>query len=226
MVGDGLRALAVIAAGWLAPGLGAICGRPAGAAWSAAELAATFGMWMVMLGAMMGPVVLPWLLAIRRQGGRTAFFLMGYAAVWSAFGLAATALQWGLARGGILVAGRFLAHPLAAGAALALVGLYQWTPLKQACLTHCASPASFLLTRWRDGWRGAVVMGAEHGLYCVGCCWLLMALMLVAGAMSLPWMVAVGLLVLAEMYVAHLAWLTRAVGALLVLGGGLLPLAF
>ena len=224
MVGDGLRALAAAVSGGLAPGLGAVCGRPAGAVWSAAELAATFGMWQAMLVAMMGPVVLPWLLAIRRHGGRTGFFLLGYAAVWSAFGLAATGLQWALARGGILAADRFVAHPLAAGAALVLVGLYQWTPLKDACLTHCASPAVFLLTRWRDGWRGAVAMGAEHGLYCVGCCWLLMTLMLVAGAMSLPWMAAVGLLVLAEMYVARLRWLTRAAGALLVLGGVVLPL--
>lgn len=209
------------------------CGHRPGAAWSAIELGGTFAMWFGMTLAMMGPIVLPWAAALARQDGarlgharpgRLALFLAGYLGVWAGFGLLATLLQWGLATGGILSAARLLDHPTAAGAAFVMVGLYQWSPLKEACLRHCQSPVTFLLTHWREGAWGAAWMGGRHGLHCVGCCWPLMALMLLTGAMSLPWMVGVGGFVLLEMYLPGRRNLSRLAGAILVGLGLLIPL--
>lgn len=209
------------------------CGHPPGAAWSVAEFGGSFAMWLGMIVAMMAPTVLPWVVALARQDGarngagrpmRLALFLLGYLAVWSGFGLLATLLQWGLAAGGILSAAQLIEHRGAAGVAFVLVGLYQWTPLKGACLRHCQSPVTFLLARWRDGAWGAVSMGGQHGLHCIGCCWPLMTLMLLTGAMSLVWMAGVGAFVLMEMYVPRLRGLSRLAGAALVGMGVLFPL--
>jgi predicted metal-binding membrane protein len=204
------------------------CGRPPGAAWSFAELSATFAMWLGMMVAMMGPLVLPWLVGFARADGdgrvidrwmRIGLFLTGYMAAWAGSGLVATLLQQALAEQGWLSVQRAFDYPWAASAALILVGLYQWTPLKDACLKHCQSPATFFLTHWRDGAWGAVRMGGEHGLHCIGCCGPLMVLMFVAGVMSLVWMIGVACFVLIEMYVPRLRGLTRLAGiAFLVLG--------
>lgn len=209
------------------------CGRPPGAAWSLAELSATLAMWLGMMVGMMGPLVLPWLVAFTRADGdrdsgarwtRIGMFLLGYLGVWAASGLVATLLQQALAERGLLSVQRAFEHPWVASAALILVGLYQWTPLKDACLKHCQSPATFFLTHWRDGSRGAVRMGGEHGLHCLGCCWPLMVLMFVTGAMSLLWMIGVGAFVLAEMYVPRMRGLTRLAGILLLGLGVSIPL--
>lgn len=210
-----------------------ICGRPPGAPWSLAELSATFAMWLGMMVAMMGPLVLPWLVAFTRaDSDRDArprsvligLFVLGYMGVWAASGLVATLLQQALAERGLLSVQRAFEHPWVASAALILVGLYQWTPLKDACLKHCQSPATFFMTHWREGSWGAVRMGGEHGLHCLGCCWPLMVLMFVTGAMSLLWMLGVGVFVLVEMYVPRLRGLTRVAGLLLLGLGVSLPL--
>ena len=209
------------------------CGRPPGAAWSLAELSATFAMWLGMMIAMMGPLVLPWLVGFTRadgdgraidRGKRIGLFALGYMTVWAGSGLVATLLQQALAEQGLLSVQRAFEHPWIAGAALALVGLYQLTPLKDACLKHCQSPATFFLTHWRDGGWGAVRMGGQHGLHCIGCCWPLMVLMFVTGAMSLWWMIGVGGFVLIEMYVPPLRGLTRVAGVALLGLGVSLPL--
>lgn len=205
-----------------------VCGRPPGAAWSLGELSATFAMWLGMMAGMMGPVVLPWMVAFARADGdglgvgrwkRIGFFLLGYMLVWAGSGVVATLLQQAIAEQGILSVQRAFEYPWAASIALILVGLYQWTPLKEVCLKHCQSPATFFLSHWRDGPWGAVQMGGQHGLHCLGCCWPLMVFMFMTGAMSLPWMIGVGCFVLAEMYVPRLRGLTRLAGiALLGLG--------
>jgi predicted metal-binding membrane protein len=87
---------------------------------------------------------------------------------------------------------------LLGGGILIAAGIYQWTPLKRACLTSCRSPLAFIMTEWRDGRTGAWVMGLRHGLYCVGCCWVLMALLFVAGVMNLAWVVAISAFALVE----------------------------
>ena len=99
----------------------------------------------------------------------------------------ATAAQWWLQQDALLSPMLALAAPLLGGALFVLAGLYQWTPLKHACLRQCRSPFAFLLAQWRDGWSGALRMGAEHGLYCLGCCWILMALLFAVGVMNLLW---------------------------------------
>jgi predicted metal-binding membrane protein len=103
---------------------------------------------------------------------------------------------------------------------LIAAGIYQWTPLKHACLAHCRTPLAFLMADWRDGRWGAFVMGVHHGAYCTGCCWLLMALLFVVGVMNLFWVAALSGFVLAEKIVPDNSWLTQAVGLLLVGWGG------
>jgi len=159
----------------------------------------------------------------RRSGrlGRTAAFVAGYLVLWSAFSAVATALQWAL---------QLLAVTNAAGPALGLfgaalvgaAGLYQLTPLKRACLAYCRSPVDAIAGHWRPGRFGAFQMGASHGLYCLGCCWLLMGLLFVSGVMNLLWVALLALLVLAEKLMPGGARLARWSGvALLGLAAGL-----
>jgi predicted metal-binding membrane protein len=167
------------------------------------------GVWVTMMAAMMLPSVVPMAIIFGRvsrdRAGRglaaavpTWVFLAGYLAVWAAFGLAA----YGLYRGIRALDPGFLAWdeqgPIAAGGAIVLAGVYQLTPLKRVCLRHCRSPLHFLMHGWRGGRLGALRMGAEHGAYCVGCCWGLMLILFALGVMSLLWMAAVAALVFAE----------------------------
>jgi predicted metal-binding membrane protein len=189
-------------------------------AWSAADFGVTFALWAVMMAAMMLPTVAPAALvfsSIHRQRhdpraayALTALFALGYLAVWMGFGAAATLAQWGLRPyGGLSVSGIIL---MAAG-------IFQWTPLKHACLAHCRSPQGFFMTEWREGAAGAFRMGGQHGLYCLGCCWLLMALLLASGAMNLLWMAALTAFILAEKIIPAGRWLSRLVGFFLIAGG-------
>jgi predicted metal-binding membrane protein len=102
-------------------------------------------------------------------------------------------------------------------AVLSLAGVYQLTPLKDACLRRCQSPLGFLLGHWRDGVRGALGMGVRHGAFCLGCCWALMALLFVGGVMNLAWVAALAVFVLAEKALARGRWLSRVSGVVLIL---------
>jgi predicted metal-binding membrane protein len=108
---------------------------------------------------------------------------------------------------------------LLGGAILIAAGVFQWTPLKHACLAHCRSPLSFLLTDWREGPRGAFAMGLKHGAYCTGCCWFLMGLLFVAGVMNLWWIAGIALFVLVEKIAPRGGILGKAAGLLLVAWG-------
>ena len=137
----------------------------------------------------------------RAQGSPVAptfVFVTGYVAAWTLFSLAATAAQWGLERAALL--SPMLASTSAAfgGVLLAAAGLYQWTPWKDACLAHCRAPALFFAAHWRDGPLGAFRMGAAHGLYCLGCCAVLMGLLFFGGVMNLLWVAGLALFVLLE----------------------------
>ena len=166
------------------------------------------GLWVTMMAAMMLPSALPMVLLFARvsQGKRerggfappTTLFAASYLAVWAAYGVGAFALYRGIhaAGFGFLAWGR--GGPYVAGTAVAASGLYELTPLKRACLRHCRGPMHFVLGGWRDGVRGAVRMGAEHGTYCVGCCWGLMVILFALGVMSLAWMGIVTALVFAQ----------------------------
>ncbi len=107
----------------------------------------------------------------------------------------------------------------AGGAILMLAGLFQWSPLKLACLKHCRSPIGFFMTEWRDGPGGAFSMGLRHGLYCVGCCWALMTVLFVTGVMNLLWVAAIAVFVLLERVVAKGQMLTRISGVILAAAG-------
>jgi predicted metal-binding membrane protein len=166
------------------------------------------GIWVTMMTAMMLPSVTPMVVhfdrvaadrrRVRRPAVGTALFVASYLAVWTVYGLAAYllyeavhALELGFLdwdRGGAYVAGALLAG----------AGLYELTPLKNACLGHCRSPLHVVRSGWRDGMRGSIRMGFEHGAYCVGCCWGLMIVLFALGVMSLLWMIVVAALIFAQ----------------------------
>jgi predicted metal-binding membrane protein len=148
------------------------------------------GAWTVMMAAMMLPSTSPLVLLYARQSTATSSALLtaGYVAVWAGVGLAAYGIDMRLPDPSNRVV----------GAVLIGAGLYQLTPLKTACLKRCRNPADFLVTHWRRGRVGALRLGVEHGAYCVGCCWALMGVLIVAGSMSLAWVVAIALVVAGE----------------------------
>ncbi|HJU24170.1 MAG TPA: DUF2182 domain-containing protein [Casimicrobiaceae bacterium] len=167
-------------------------------------------MWWTMMIAMMVPGAAPLVLlygAVRRKASPAAgsayassmFVVAGYLLVWLLFSIAAAALQWILVRAG-LVSAMFLSSSSAmlSGVVLAAAGIYQLSPLKRVCLVHCRGPVQFLTMHWRPGRFGAFAMGFRHGLWCVGCCWLLMLLLFVGGVMNVAWIAALTLLVLVE----------------------------
>jgi len=146
-------------------------------------------------------------------------FASGYLLVWCGFGLGATFVQWGLDKVGLLSETMAIANAILAGTVLIAAGIYQWTPLKDTCLTHCRSPTEFLARHWRRGIVGAVRTGIYHGLFCLGCCWMLMALSFVGGLMNLAWVGAIAFFVLLEKSISSGTWMSRITGALLVIWG-------
>jgi predicted metal-binding membrane protein len=178
--------------------------------WAAADAGLAAIMWAVMMVAMMLPAAAPMILVCatvnrkRRESPgaapyvNTTLFVLAYLAVWGAFSVAAALAQWALHAAALLSEDAMQAAPLAGAVLLAAAGIYQVTPLKYACLARCQTPIGFLLGEWRDGNRGAMVMGLRHGLFCLGCCWVLMALLFVGGVMNLAWVAAIAAFVLIE----------------------------
>ena len=197
--------------------------------WGTVELPVLFLMWTMMMVAMMVPSATPLVLmfawANRRQGngsrvvGSAAMLLLGYLFVWTGFsGLAAWA-QWSLHNAALLSSMMASTSGLLSGLLLLAAGAYQFTPLKRACLDHCRSPLGFVTSEWRGGRWGAFIMGLKHGGYCVGCCWILMSLLLVAGVMNLLWVAVLAVFVLLEKVIPVGQRLGRLAGALLVIDG-------
>jgi predicted metal-binding membrane protein len=183
-------------------------------------------MWWVMMIAMMVPSAAPMILLYSRTRARAAsrgqslatlggigLFVLGYLTVWLAFSAVATFGQYCLIALGVLSAMGMWSTDLGLSAAiLVLAGIYQLMPVKAACLEHCRSPVNYLAAHFRPGNLGAWRMGLEHGAYCVGCCWALMALLFVGGAMNLVWIAGLTLLVLVEKLVARGPWFARIFG--------------
>jgi predicted metal-binding membrane protein len=198
-------------------------------AWSATMFAFVFLMWTVMMVAMMLPSAAPMILtfaAIQRrrqaQGGAfvpTGVFVAGYVIVWAAFSLLATLAQYGLERAALVSPMMGQAAPWLGATLLIGAGLYQFAPIKDVCLAKCQTPIGFIMSEWRDGARGALVMGLRHGAYCAGCCWALMALLFVGGVMNLLWVAVLALFVLIEKVVPAGGRLGKAGGILLVAWG-------
>ena len=184
-------------------------------------------MWWVMMVAMMIPAASPTILLYARvhrhsneaeSAPPTAAFLAGYLACWLGFALIAAALQiWLISR-----THAALASSVASAGPLIAAGLYQLSPLKDACLSRCRSPASFLSRHYRPGASGAFRVGALHGVYCVGCCWLLMALLFVGGVMNLIWIAGLTLLVAAEKLLPGGLWIARIAGIAMIFWGAVL----
>jgi len=200
------------------------------ASWTVGYAALMLLMWWIMMLAMMLPSAAPAILlfaAVNRQqadAGRpyvaTVVFASGYLAAWGAFSLVAVTLQWAFERTGVLSPALVSTNMIFGGTILLAAGVYQLTPLKHACLGHCRSPHGFLGTHWRPGVGGAVRMGAEHGIFCVGCCWLLMGLLFFGGVMSLYWIIGLALFVLLEKTAPIGHWVGYASGVGLSVWGG------
>jgi len=168
----------------------------------------TFWMWLVMMAGMMTPSVTPMVLThgvvVRRRaalGGpyvSSGLFLGGYLAAWSGFSLAAAGAQWGLHRVKLLDPETLRVRPLLAAVVLLFAGTFQFSSWKGRCLSQCRAPLGFFATDWREGQLGAFLMGLRHGWFCIGCCWLLMAILFAAGVMSLWWGAAITAFVIAE----------------------------
>src|SRR5262245_28132637 len=201
------------------------------ARWSLEYAGIMVGMWWLMMIAMMVPSAAPMILLYaaiaRRQWEKgsdvllpTAIFAWGYVVVWGFFSVIAAALQWGFEAAGILSPMMMNSTSLLfAAAILVAAGLYQLTPAKQACLKHCRGPIPFLMGHWRPGRWGAFWMGAEHGAYCLGCCWALMALLFFGGVMNLYWIAGLAVIVLLEKTIPGGDTLGKVTGGLLVLWG-------
>jgi predicted metal-binding membrane protein len=202
---------------------------PESHAWGVMDAVLLFVMWAVMMAAMMLPSAAPMMQTFltvnhRRQAAArplvpVGIFLSGYLAVWTAYSVVAALAQWGLHKAALLSPTMAASSPALSGGLLVAAGVFQWTPLKRACLRGCRSPLSFLMSEWRDGRRGAFVMGLRHGSYCLGCCWMLMALLFVAGVMNLLWVAVLALFVMAEKILPRGEWIGRVTGVVLVTAG-------
>ena len=196
--------------------------------WDLADFVLTFLMWAVMMVAMMIPSASPMILTFatinrKRLADetpliRTGLFLVGYLLVWAGYSLLAALGQWGLHAAALITPAMAVA-PWLGGILLVAAGVYQFTPLKDVCLSRCQSPFGFILTQWREGAAGALIMGLRHGAFCVGCCWVLMALLFVAGVMNLLWVAAIAAFVLLEKVAPLGRVVSRLAGAILILWG-------
>ena len=198
--------------------------------WTLTDFFYTFAMWAVMMAGMMAPSAAPvFLLYAKTRTSRgegaasppVLLFGSGYLTVWTAFSALAALAQWALHQAALLAPAMKVASPRLAGAILVATGIYQLTPWKQKCLTHCRSPIGFLMTNWRNGLWGAFQMGCSHGVLCLGCCWALMALLFVVGVMNLLWVAALTAFVLLEKVGPAGVIAGRLAGAMLV-GFGIL----
>jgi predicted metal-binding membrane protein len=197
--------------------------------WTPAYAAVVLAMWAVMMAAMMLPSAAPMILLYGTIANRrelkgdpavgAGVFGLGYILVWTVFSLGAVALQFGLDHAQLLSPMMSVTSRSVAGGVLIAAGIYQWTPLKQACLRRCRSPLEFLMTEWREGRVGALNMGLRHGAYCLGCCWMLMLLLFVGGIMNIAWIAAVAAFILIEKVSPGGHWIGRVTGVLLVVWG-------
>jgi predicted metal-binding membrane protein len=204
---------------------------PASEPWKPIEFEYVFVMWVVMMIGMMTPSVAPMILIYARIGRQAAtqgkpfaasgWFAGGYLLAWTAFSLVATTAQWGLERLALLTPMMESASRIVGAVVLIVAGLYQWTPLKDACLSYCRSPLLFIQQQggFRRDASGAVGLGFRHGLYCVGCCWALMALLFVGGVMNLLWIAVLAILVLVEKAVPFGRIVARLAGIAFIAGG-------
>ena len=199
--------------------------------WTATEFGLRLAMWIVMMVAMMVPTVIPMTLvyaAVARKAAAqenpvapTFVFVAGYIAMWAIFSVVATVAQRALDQAALLSPMMKSTSAWLGATLLIAAGVYQLTPLKNACLQNCRAPAHFLSWYWRNGRLGALRMGLRLGAYCLGCCWILMALLFVGGVMNLLWIAAITAFVLAEKTIPFGAVGGRFGGIAMILAGAL-----
>jgi len=197
--------------------------------WSFIHFLFIFSMWTVMMVGMMTPTVTPMVLMYARivhaSAGRRSvpavWFGCGYLCAWTAFSALAALAQWGLEALALLTPMMASANHRFGGATLIAAGIYQWLPVKDACLSQCRAPLQFFQRRggFQPGARASLRLGFVHGLHCVGCCWVLMGLLFVGGVMQLAWIAAISIFVLLEKLAPYGVQLGRVGGAALVLAG-------
>ena len=169
---------------------------PMSSNWTTTNLLAIWSMWAIMMAAMMLPSAMPMVLTFTRlcsrsgERMRSSAFVAAYLLIWSGFSVAATAAQWSLQKMDMVSPMIVSTSTGLTGLLLLLAGVYQFSSLKLTCLAHCRTPIGFLIGEWRGGAYGGLVMGVRHGLFCLGCCWALMALLFVGGVMNLAWIAA------------------------------------
>src|ERR1700724_659491 len=204
---------------------------PASAPWQAVEFVYVFAMWAVMMVGMMTPSAAPMILIYARVGRQasargkpfaaTGWFATGYLLAWVGFALVATAAQWALDRTALLDPKMASASQVFGGIVLIAAGVYQWTPLKDICLAHCQSPLLFIQRQGgfhRDP-LGSLLLGLRHGAYCVGCCWVLMALFFVGGVLDVLWIAPISPFVLIQKIAPVGRLISRIAGAGFVAAG-------
>lgn len=243
VVGASLIAVTVVAwfyLLWLGHSMGMDGGMvmaPAYQPWDATRFVFMFVMWAIMMVGMMTPSTAPMILLYARVGrqaerqGRplaaTGFFAGGYLLAWTVFSLTATGGQWALEHA--LLLSPVMASTNGTFSALLLIaaGVYQWSSLKNACLEHCQSPLVFIQRHggFRRDVTGSLILGFRHGIYCIGCCWALMALLFVGGVMNFLWIAGIAAFVLLEKVLPTGRWVPRVTGTALVAAGAWLLVA-
>ena len=200
-------------------------------AWSGTDFLLMASMWAVMMVGMMTASAAPMILIyarVARQANEcghafaaSGWFASGYLLAWTGFALLATSLQWLLETAALMTPAMRIADTMIAGSLLIAAGLYQWTPLKRACLGRCRSPMHFIQDHggFRPERRASVLLGLKHGSFCIGCCWALMLLLFLGGVMNLVWVALLALLVIAEKLLPAGPILARAFGLIFVLAG-------
>lgn len=189
---------------------------------STTHIAVLAAMWAVMMAAMMVPAAAPSTVLharMSRSARLSAAYATGYLGAWGAVGILYAAAHWALQATGLLHMGMRLASAPVAGAVLIAAGAYQWSPLKARCVARCRSPLGFMLNEWREGAWGAFTMGLRYAVWCVGCCWMLMSVLFVVGAMSVTWATIIAIYVLAERLMPGGSRFDRMVGVALAAWG-------
>ena len=227
-----LTALALGYTVWLATGFDmSAMMSPEFIPWTTGHFAFMFAMWVVMMIGMMTPSVVPMVLLYSAIGQRSTgqgqpfapagWFVTGYLLAWAAFAAVATLLQWLLEWRAVVTPMMAGTSRVLAGALLIVVGIYQWLPIKQSCLTECRAPLSFVQRHggFQPSARGSVRLGALHGAYCIGCCWVLMTLLFAFGVMNFYWIAGLMIFVLIEKLVPRARLVSRAAGLAAVVAG-------
>ncbi|MEM7177502.1 MAG: DUF2182 domain-containing protein [Pseudomonadota bacterium] len=197
--------------------------------WSFTTIYQTSLMWILMMAAMMLPAMAPVMaiytgIAAKEDRGarlvlRIVLFTCGYFVLWAVYSVAMALLQLGLRDSHLFTMAGTQATPLAAAGLMIAAGVYQLSSIKDACMRHCRHPLMFLMTHWREGITGAFRLGANHGVYCIGCCALFMGLMFVFGAMNVWWMAVLAVYFLAEKIAPAAERWGRWAGYALILAG-------